>query len=122
MSEIHGSWFDPSNPVVRYEGLINERDWARLEDDTETADLVLVIGTSLSGLNADQVVTEAASRSLTGSALGAVSINLQQTPLDGKMTLLIREIRRCLEALTHRAWITGSYEANEKVRSRRVIL
>lgn len=99
MNECHGSWFDPSNPVVRYKGNIQERDYARLQDDTETADLVLVLGTSLSGLNADQIATEAAERSCEGRALrdgriicgtgtlGTVAINLQQTPEDGKMTL-----------------------------------
>ena len=48
---------------------------------------MLVIGTSLGGLYADQVATECAERSRRGAALGAVIINLQQTPQDGKMTL-----------------------------------
>ena len=64
--------------------------------DAETADLVLVIGTSLGGLNADQVATSTARRSRIplpymadgeGGALGTVCINLQQTEQDGKMTL-----------------------------------
>merc|ERR1719388_180153 len=64
INEIHGSWFDPSNPVVLYSGSLrgdlcyDMQTWAR------TADLVLVLGTSLSGLNADQCVTKAAGRSL----------------------------------------------------------
>ena len=45
--------------------------------------------TSLGGLNADQVATTAAARSLQGDALGTVCIKLQQTPQDGKMTLRI---------------------------------
>eukprot|EP00802_Teleaulax_amphioxeia_P010783 Tamp_10813.p1 GENE.Tamp_10813~~Tamp_10813.p1 ORF type:complete len:289 (-),score=53.55 Tamp_10813:132-998(-) len=60
-----------------------------MQKDAETADLVIVLGTSLGGLNADQVATTAAARSLQGDALGTVCINLQQTPQDGKMTLRI---------------------------------
>ena len=67
-----------------------------MQHDAETADLVLVIGTSLGGLNADQVATSTAHRSRIalpymadgrGGALGTVCINLQQTAEDGKMTL-----------------------------------
>lgn len=57
--------------------------------DANSADLVLVLGTSLGGLNADRVATQAADRSLKGKAMGAVCINLQQTPEDGKMALRI---------------------------------
>ncbi len=56
-----------------------------MEHDAQTADLVLVIGTSLGGLNADQVASNAADRSqinkpylgANGGALGTVIINLQ---------------------------------------------
>jgi len=88
INEIHGSWYDPSNPVVKYSGSLHQRAFPWMEDDAETADLVLVLGTSLGGLNADQVAELAAERSLNVSgALGTVCINLQQTPHDGKMTL-----------------------------------
>jgi NAD-dependent SIR2 family protein deacetylase len=62
INEIHGSWFDPSNPVLRYSGDFTDRDYERLQDDAETADLILVLGSSLSGLTADQVATELAFR------------------------------------------------------------
>lgn len=90
INEIHGSWYDPSNPVVKYSGSLHERSFPWMEHDAETADLVIVLGTSLGGLNADQVADNAADRSLESTpqgALGTVCINLQQTPLDGKMTL-----------------------------------
>eukprot|EP00931_Biecheleriopsis_adriatica_P029237 TRINITY_DN17389_c0_g1_i1.p1 TRINITY_DN17389_c0_g1~~TRINITY_DN17389_c0_g1_i1.p1 ORF type:complete len:215 (+),score=45.05 TRINITY_DN17389_c0_g1_i1:467-1111(+) len=60
-----------------------------MQEDAETADLVLVLGSSLGGLNADQVATNPAERSLLpgAGALGTVCINLQQTSQDGKMTL-----------------------------------
>ena len=63
--------------------------------EATTADLVLVLGTSLGGLNADQVPLKTADRSKInldygkGGALGMVIINLQQTPHDGKSTLRI---------------------------------
>ena len=92
INEIHGSWYDPSNPVVKYSGTLHELAYPWMEQDAETADLVLVLGTSLGGLNADQVPVNTAERSLLGpsharASLGAVCINLQQTPQDGKMTL-----------------------------------
>lgn len=87
INEIHGSWYDPSNPVVKYSGSLHDRAFPWMERDAADADLVLVLGTSLGGLNADQVATRAAERSLQGCALGTVCINLQQTDQDGKMTL-----------------------------------
>lgn len=90
INEIHGSWYDPSNPVVKYSGTLHERSFPWMEDDAETADLVLVLGTSLGGLNADQVAENTAERSRNvgaGGTLGTVCINLQQTPQDSKMTL-----------------------------------
>jgi len=86
INEIHGSWYDPSNPVVKYSGSLHDRAFPWMENDAETADLVLVLGTSLGGLNADQVATSTADRSLEGG-LGTVIINLQQTEQDGRMTL-----------------------------------
>lgn len=89
INEIHGSWYDPSNPVVKYSGTLHERAYPWMQEDAETADLVLVLGTSLGGLNADQVATNAAERSTMckGGSLGTVCINLQQTDQDGIMTL-----------------------------------
>eukprot|EP01062_Namystynia_karyoxenos_P005791 TRINITY_DN119_c0_g2_i2.p1 TRINITY_DN119_c0_g2~~TRINITY_DN119_c0_g2_i2.p1 ORF type:complete len:518 (+),score=165.86 TRINITY_DN119_c0_g2_i2:87-1556(+) len=93
INEIHGSWYDPSNPVVKYSGELHDRAYPWMTEDAATADLVIVLGTSLGGLNADQVATSTAERSLCpapwgqGGALGTVIINLQQTEQDGKMTL-----------------------------------
>jgi NAD-dependent SIR2 family protein deacetylase len=88
INEIHGSWYDPSNPVVKYSGTLHERAFPWMQEDAETADLVLVLGTSLGGLNADQVATNAAARStMRNGALGTVCINLQQTDKDGIMSL-----------------------------------
>merc|ERR1719236_103877 len=89
INEIHGSWFDPSNPVVKYSGSLRDDLFEDMTRQADTSDLVLVLGTSLGGLNADQVATNAAERSVVGrgGALGTVCINLQQTEQDGIMTL-----------------------------------
>jgi NAD-dependent SIR2 family protein deacetylase len=87
INEVHGSWYDPSNPVVKYGGYLRSEESKWMKDVATTADLVIVLGTSLGGLNADQVATNAAHRSLKGRSLGTVCINLQQTPQDGIMTL-----------------------------------
>lgn len=87
INEIHGSWYDPSNPVVKYSGTLKDDAYPWMRRDADTADLVLVMGTSLGGLNADQMATKPAERSLKGGTLGTVIINLQQTEQDGKSTL-----------------------------------
>jgi len=87
--EIHGSWYDPSNPVVKYDGNLKHEHFQSMKKAADTADLVLVLGTSLSGLNSDRVAKDPAVRSLKGKSLGTVIINLQQTKLDGISTLRI---------------------------------
>jgi len=64
INEVHGSWYDPSNPVVKYNGSLHSRAGPWMKQDADTADLVIVLGSSLSGLNADQVVTSTAERSM----------------------------------------------------------
>ena len=90
INEIHGSWYDPSNPVVKYHGELHDDLEPWMIKESETADLVIVLGTSLGGLYADQVATDTAERSRwdgDAAALGSVMINLQQTDQDGKMSL-----------------------------------
>ena len=95
INEIHGSWYDPSNPVVLYSGNLKSEQYPWMVKEANTADLVIVLGTSLGGLNADQVAIKTASRSRKncdyqgGGALGTVIINLQQTQQDGKTSLRI---------------------------------
>ena len=85
--EIHGSWYDPSNPVVCYDGIMRGDLFSRMKRASDSADLVLVLGTSLSGLNSDQVAINPAKRSCEGKSLGTVIVNLQQTAKDGEATL-----------------------------------
>ena len=92
--EVHGSWFDPSNPVVKYAGSLKADECEWMEAEAAAADLVLVLGTSLGGLNADQVAVTCAEASMGGAGggrtLGSAIINLQQTAQDGKMTLSLK--------------------------------
>lgn len=92
INEIHGSWYDPSNPVVLYSGSLRGELFKDMQTWAKTADLVLVLGTSLSGLNADQCVTKTAGRSLPNRrgevvSLGSVIISPQRTPEDGEASL-----------------------------------
>ena len=47
VNEVYGSWFDPSNPVVRPPESIREDLWGRLSQSASSADLCLVMGSSL---------------------------------------------------------------------------
>lgn len=89
INEIHGSWFDPSNPVIKYSGCLRDDLFEEMERQADEADLVLVLGTSLTGLNADQCITKTARRSMNGDALGAVVISPQRTPQDSNASLRI---------------------------------
>jgi hypothetical protein len=89
INEIHGSWFDPSNPVVKYSGSLRGDLYEDMESQADTADLVIVLGTSLTGLNADQCVEKTALRSTRGSSLGSVIVSPQRTSQDGECALRI---------------------------------
>merc|ERR1712139_616497 len=60
-----------------------------METQAEQSDLVLVLGTSLTGLNADQCVRKTAQRSTRGLSLGSVIISPQRTAQDGRAALRI---------------------------------
>lgn len=83
VNEIHGAWFDPSNPVVQFNESLRTDLFERLLDTEKKTTFCLCLGTSLSGMNADRVAISCAKRfSKKGVGLGTVIINLQQTPLD----------------------------------------
>ena len=64
--EVHGSWFDPTNPALRPGGQVRPDIWQKCLGLLDRADLCVVIGTSLSGLDTD-LIAETASR---GCSLG----------------------------------------------------
>lgn len=57
INEIHGGWFDPSNPVVPMTSRLRQDLVTRLRQSTDSSDLVIAMGTSLSGVAADQLVS-----------------------------------------------------------------
>ena len=57
INEIHGSWYDPSNPVVNMAGQLREDLFADLLDWEAKADVCLALGTSMAGMNADRLCT-----------------------------------------------------------------
>lgn len=94
LNEIHGAWYDPSNPVVAMDGRLRSDLFEALEGWIESADLVLVLGTSLAGMNADRMATRAMRRANAPAAgdqssLGAVIVSLQQTQHDEHAALRI---------------------------------
>jgi hypothetical protein len=112
INEIHGAWFDPSNPVVPMDGTLREDLITALMDTEARADLCLVAGTSLCGMNADRIASTTARRARTeAGVLGTVLINLQRTvmddnpgvqlrifaPIDGVMSMLADELALTVE-------------------------
>lgn len=99
VNEIHGAWWDPSNPVVKMDGNLRDDLFEELLLWERNADLCLAIGTSLSGMNADRLVEttaaaamkrrnkkKSADRSFLG---GSVIIGIQCTRLDSVAALRI---------------------------------
>jgi hypothetical protein len=92
VNEIHGSWFDPGNPVVKMTECVRDdlyQDTCLVEEE---ADLVLVLGSSLAGMNADRIVHACARRAgskVCQSHLGSVIVSLQRTPHDAESSLRI---------------------------------
>jgi len=89
MNEIHGAWFDPSNPVVQFSGKLRSDLFKEMLEWENKADLCITLGTSLSGMNADRCANTPAKKSLKGEALGTVLINIQKTNLDAKCVIRI---------------------------------
>jgi len=91
LNEIHGAWFDPSNPVVQFGGNLRHDLFQWMLEIEEKTDMCLCLGTSLSGMNADRVANTPAKRANKKQQgyLGTVIINIQQTPLDAKSTIRV---------------------------------
>lgn len=115
LNEIHGAWFDPSNPVVPMTGTLRGDLMEDLLHWERKADLVLAMGSSLCGMNADRLVVTAGKRmaKANNSCLGSVIVSLQQTPhdttaalrifatIDSVMALLAEEMR--LDVIPYRS-------------------
>lgn len=93
VNEIHGSWFDPGNPVVKFDEALRTDLWQDVNCVEQEADVVLVLGSSLCGMSTDRIVSACAKRALADGAaqgkVGTVIVSLQPTPYDGESSLRI---------------------------------
>lgn len=107
LNEIHGAWFDPSNPVVPMSGSLRNDLCKTLYKYEHKTDLCIAMGTSLCGMNADRMVTTPSQKFLgrkrgndrsrrskiplksDNDCLGSVIIGLQQTQYDSICSLRI---------------------------------
>ena len=55
LNEIHGSWFDKHNIVKMMDDKLNPKNLAMLHEWEAKSDIVIAVGTSLAGMNADQI-------------------------------------------------------------------
>ena len=89
LNEIHGAWFDPSNPVVPMDGSLRSDLFQWMLDEEQKADLVIALGTSLSGMNADRMVETPSKKFLRNQGLGSIIIGFQKTKMDHLASLRI---------------------------------
>jgi len=89
INEIHGAWGDMKNQVKMMDDTLRPdlMDW--LEAWAKRASMCVALGTSLCGMNADQVPRGVAERFAQSSGEGLVIIGLQQTPYDDYASLRI---------------------------------
>ena len=91
VNEIHGALHAPDNPVIPMSGHLREDLHEDLLECEQRADLVLAVGTSLAGMNADRLVHSCAARGSQRREQvgGTVIVGLQRTMYDGEATLRI---------------------------------
>jgi len=88
LNEIHGAWYDPSNPVVPMSGSLRDDLCEWMYEWEHKTDLCLAMGTSLCGMNADRMAATPAkkanprSRKHDPACLGTVIVGLQRTQYD----------------------------------------
>lgn len=90
INEIHGSWFDRSNPVVMMNGNLRGDLFEWMLEWEKRADFVLALGTSFSGMNADRCAKACAKRHREkGVGHGLAIVTLQKTPVDAEAGLRV---------------------------------
>mmetsp|Transcript_118057 Transcript_118057/g.220649 ORF Transcript_118057/g.220649 Transcript_118057/m.220649 type:complete len:562 (-) Transcript_118057:199-1884(-) len=109
LNEIHGAWYDPSNPVVPMSGTLRTDLIEQMLHWEDRVDLCLSLGTSMVGMNADRMAIAPAERMRRGvpGALGTVIVALQQTQYDNLSSLRIfATIDRVMELLADEMTLT----------------
>lgn len=102
LNEIHGAWYDPSNPVVPMSGTLREDLMKVMLEWEDRVDLCLALGTSMVGMNADRIAVQTAEQQRRGvkHVLGTVIVTLQRTQYDSLASLRIfAHIDRVMEML-----------------------
>merc|ERR1712217_697896 len=89
LNEIHGAWGDMKNSVLMMDDTLRKDLLAWLEQWAERASMCIALGTSLCGMNADQVPRAVAERFAQSSGEGLVIIGLQRTAYDDVASLRI---------------------------------
>jgi len=90
LNEIHGAWFDPSNPVVPMDGTLRGDLFQWMQEEEQATDLVIAMGTSLCGMNSDRMVKTPGKKFINkGLGLGSVIIGFQRTVCDEYAALRI---------------------------------
>lgn len=117
INEIHGAWFDCSNPVVPMTGTLRNDLCEWMEEWIKKADLTIAMGTSLCGMNADRCVGTVAKRYIHGRGNGAIIVGLQQTVYDESCSLRIyAKIDEIMALVAHELGLIippcGPYEPN----------
>ena len=59
VNEIHGSWYDKTNPVVPMSGNLKTECFECLNDWIQLQDMVIAVGTSMVGMGSDRIAVEA---------------------------------------------------------------
>jgi len=89
INEIHGAWGDMKNSVAMMDDSLRADLLAWLRSWAERANMCVALGTSLCGMNADQVPRAVADRFAQSSGEGLVIIGLQRTVYDDVASLRI---------------------------------
>jgi hypothetical protein len=115
INEIHGAWYDPTNPVVPMSGSLRGDLFNDLLEWEEKSDLTLSLGTSMCGMNADRVFTTVSEKSISdlksqhikinddsNTSLGGVIVGIQKTQYDNLACLhIFARIDQVMELLLH---------------------
>lgn len=89
LNEIHGAWGDHKNAVVQMADSLRPDLLAWMAVWSQKATMVVAMGSTLCGMNSDQVAEAVAEKALHAQSEGLVIINLQRTRLDKVSSLRI---------------------------------
>lgn len=118
LNEIHGSWFDKYNIVKMMDDKLDPKKLKQLHEWEEKSDLVIAVGTSLAGMNADSIAQ------LAGETQGKrlVIINNQETRLSSVSQMnIFCDISKTFTALSKKLGVPivknpKVYEPNEFIK------